>query len=465
MIRSAFTKEKAAILVLCIILFTFLRSFFIPLYFLLPLLFYSIIPYKINNKVALLLLFSVLNTVFVSFFSTSDLWANYFLSSYVILIIIFLFLVSPSEQASKSIKGKIIFFFVKCASYCMIVNNIIGGIAFLVFPFFPITLMRDDSFIGIYGKHGIGPHGLAILNALFFLFYFSKFRYDGKRNSLLLSFFFLLSFILAFYGMGLMMLAVSFLVYYIILKRSMILTFGICIIMLIMFSLVYFFAPKTFLYNYKNIEKFSIALNDIEKRGLNPEHDTPRKLYLYYYYYKEYVSKPRTLFLGTGPGTFNSRIAFLLNGNYSPGNPFEKVLGVHNPSVAVKYIFPLWDRKQVGKLKTFTDGTRNQPFSSIIALLAEYGLIFFILLSMMMYKKVKNVFSRLRYGDPIIKEKSKFLREFLALASIFIFFNLLADNLLEFTEIIVFLIFFKLIEAYSLHIGPDKDNDNLTATD
>lgn len=252
--------------------------------------------------------------------------------------------------------------------------------------------------------------------------------------------------------MGLMVMIISLIIYYFFIRRNITLTFSVCIAIIFVGTAVYVIAPKTLLYTIENVKKFQKAADDIEKNDISNNKRIPRKILIYYYYYKNYMLDNTRLLFGTGPGTFNSRISFLLNGDYSPGNPFEKVFGVQKPYYAAKYAHPLWKKQMVQNVKKYHDGTRNQPFSSVIALLSEYGAIFFVTLLVFSYSKVRKIIlqlDRLAFNG---NKEADALKKFLSVTIIFIGLNLFVDNLLEFTEMMFFILFFKFTEAYTIYM-------------
>jgi hypothetical protein len=158
------------------------------------------------------------------------------------------------------------------------------------------------------------------------------------------------------------------------------------------------------------------------------------------------------LFLtGSGPGTFNSRASFLLNGDYAKSKFLENILGVHTPKYAVIGVYPLWNT-ELAQASTFMHGTRNQPFSSIIALLAEYGFVFVFLLALFVFKKqtrlVRNITSFLNHEtDDLQGARLLTMLKLLKFSSLFLAILLFTDNYFEYPEIIfLFVMIYKLIE-------------------
>lgn len=461
--QIVYNKSWVIILIISILLLTFLRAFVIPLYIVFPLFLFMVIPYRIPAKVWLLFFFSIF-IVILFYLQNKNLLGNYLLSLYVVFVSLFTFFSSPLRDFSAE-RGKAIFaFFIRTVTFVMLVNNFLGLVQYIIHPVYPLTLMRDDSFIGLYGTHGIGSHGMSLINGLLFLYYFFRYNQTKSKNTLTLLLVFLISFVMGFYGMGLMVMIISLVIYYFFIRRNVVLTVAACFAIIFVGAAVYLVAPKTFLYTVENVEKFTSAAEDIEKKGMANKDNIPRKVFIYYYYYKNYVRNNNRFLFGTGPGTFNSRISFLLNGDYSSGNPFEKVFGVQKPHYASRYAYPLWKKQVVQNVNKFHDGTRNQPFSSVISLLAEYGAVFFIVLVIFSWTKGKKVLARLKQLALKGCWEAKVLKEFLLISFVFVGINLFVDNLLEFTEMMFFIVFFKFIEAYSIYLENDNAHAHTAST-
>ncbi len=448
LLQNKLSKHSFALFLFCLVLLTFLRSFLVPLYFIIPILLFSVVPFKVSINFLLLPLVTLACVCILGATGEDMLWANFILSMYIVLTTILFFLCSPIPEFINSSNYELLFVFIRFASYFMIFNNCLGLVQYIIFPVYPVTNLPDDAFIGLYGTHGVGSHGMSIINGLLFLYYFSKFKHDKRKYSLYMFLFFLFSFVMALYGMGLMIMIVTCLSYYLIVKRSLKLILGVLFFIGVIYLFMFIINPVTLKYNINNVKSFVDGFEKLDKKPDTVATRIPRKLFVYYYYKKHYMTDSKRFLIGTGPGTFNSRVSFLLNGDYSPGNPFEKIFGVHNPKYAAKYIYPLWDKKILSKL--YFDGTRNQPFSSIISLLAEYGFVFCLILSFVVFKKIKYIIKRLK--ESAQNKSAVILKDFILLGSLFMLLNLFADNLLEFTEVLFFILLVKFIEVYSIFI-------------
>jgi hypothetical protein len=223
------------------------------------------------------------------------------------------------------------------------------------------------------------------------------------------------------------------------------------------------------MYNYYNIKKIGLLFKN--DNGKKVKYDIPRKLVLHKNYVQTYTKDVGLLILGSGPGTFNSRTSFLLNGDYSKNSYLSTIFDVSTPAMAEKYVYPLWNSKitsqSLYKYGVYNDGTRNQPFSSIISLLSEYGLFTFVLLFILIYNKYELTLNKLDSAKFETENKKQIgiYRNYIKFISIFIVLNLFTDNFLEYPEIIaMYLIMFKLIEltipktSINLEYSANKSN-------
>jgi len=262
-----------------------------------------------------------------------------------------------------------------------------------------------------------------------------------------LAIFFLISGIVSFYGLGLLVFLAALVLYNLSLK-SIIKSVLISAFIIASVAIgLYFIKPKVFIYNYDNLRMAVLFLKGDVKE--NTPGQIPRKIVVYKNYLSLYATDPILFLFGSGPGTFNSRTSFLLNGDYSKNKLVEAVFPVSEPKYARIGAYPLWNSNLV-KATRFTDGTRNQPFSSVVAVLSEYGFIFFLALVATSYRKYavlkrrhSLIEDRLEFGYESLHMQLKYLR----FSSLFIFLLLFTDNYLEYPEIIFFyILIFKLIE-------------------
>ena len=102
-----------------------------------------------------------------------------------------------------------------------------------------------------------------------------------------------------------------------------------------------------------------------------------------------YSDNPKYLICGLGSGYYSSRVSFILSGEYLWQGEHE-LLGIQNNKRFDKYLRPLWNDNI--RFNTNLNGTIFQPFSSIITIFSEYGLIVFlafILIMVNLYVRIK----------------------------------------------------------------------------
>jgi len=97
------------------------------------------------------------------------------------------------------------------------------------------------------------------------------------------------------------------------------------------------------------------------------------------------------LFTGLGLGTFASRSAFMLSGEYLWQGKLA-LFGVDTTPYFDRYMFPLWNR-QLTDIQ-YLAGTVNQPFSTYLAVLSECGLVVFVLLLCFQVKVLAHFYQR-----------------------------------------------------------------------
>jgi len=282
----------------------------------------------------------------------------------------------------------------------------------------------------------LGLHTLSLVNYMMGAYFFFVYQQQRKRTSALLSLFFILSAIASFYGLGLLVFLGSIFVYKFSLRSLLKSLIIIAFVFVLFATTLYAFKKETFFYNLENLRRAELFFRDDiseQQAGL-----IPRKLLLFKNYFKGYSEDPILFLLGSGPGTFNSRTYFLLNGDYSRNKSLEKIFGVSSPKMGETYVHPLWNKDNTG---LYTDGTRNEPFSTVIAMLAEYGFLISLLIAILCLSKYRSIISL----NTI--ESNQHLIRFLRFISIFLVINFLTDNFLEYPEImLIYLLMFKLIE-------------------
>ncbi len=435
------------LIIIGVLALSFLRPF---LFISLPLLAISfIILFKTRYSINVLFLgacifvTSLISSLYVHEFNVS----NAILSFYFICPV-FLIFFSGIKMVDK-MRDSYFEYFMKILMVILIANDCIGFIQFAINP------RSDDSFVGFYGINGLGLHTLSLINFIVGAYYFFIFQYHKTKFNLGLFIFFFTSAFCCFYGLGLIVFVLSIFAYKFSFRTFLKSIAILILIVSLVVTLFYLFRARTLSYNYGNIEKVALFFNS--KISKEDEAQIPRKIILYKNYINVYPKDFGLFMFGSGPGTFNSRTSFVLNGDYSRTGLFESILGTHTPAYALKYVYPLWNSKVVSH-KFYTDGTRNEPFSSVIAMLAEYGFFISVLLSILIFHNYKTLIRRIDHTNlsPDNIAKSHIYRNYIKFISLFILLNLFTDNFLEYPEIIiVYVVIFKLIDMAIVKLVPE----------
>lgn len=254
----------------------------------------------------------------------------------------------------------------------------------------PITSdLLDDAFYGLYGKYGLGGHILSVFNIIYATRYFFVKKYK-------LAIVFLISSILGFYGLGLLLAILSL---FFTLRKRFFRRGSIKVVFITMFLLMLsvIVIRTVNRHNYDYIKNTLMSFVDNTEFDYYEEMDkarsfettrVPRKITFYNGVYNRILKTPSIILWGTSPGTYNSRAAFLLNGDISR----TKILKDNvkkRPPYHQEDVFPLFNTTTT--LVPWMGGTRNQPFSSVISIFMEYGFILGILFMFIIYKFWKKV--------------------------------------------------------------------------
>lgn len=368
------------------------------------------------------LLVSGISTFIASQMTERFYFSNLLLSYTFILPMVALLFAKPDDDF-KERRTELLKTLLKTVTSVMIFNNLLGYIQFFTNPY-------DDAFIGIYGRHSIGMHGLALMNGLLFLYYFGKAKnLKISKPDLGFAIFFGLSFVMAFYGMGLLMLVSTVALYFLLVKKQFSFLLALPFVAGLLGLVMWFVAPDTLKYNLNNIRLGveALTVKDVENT------DTPRKIWMFFRFGNQIKKDAAMAVWGTGPGTYNSRASFLLNGDYAPNNPLERVFGISTPELASRQAYPLWDTKILSG--PYQDGTRNMPFINLISFWAEYGIFCWLIFF--------GAFFAFSY------QLGKVNPAFVAIA-IYCLINIIFDSFLEMNEGVFGLLLIKLLSLIEI---------------
>jgi len=263
---------------------------------------------------------------------------------------------------------------------------------------------------------------------MLFYFYLAQYIYKKGMVNLIGAGVFLSSAILGFYGAGLIICTLALILSFFRFQlKSLLKTVTIGFFSLVMiYLLLLLIKPGTLEYNMVNIKK--LVSFDIT--------NGPRKLKSFYNYGISYPTNAKDFLFGSGPGTFNSRTAFMVGSPYY----FENIKFIKDdkqPYYFKNFAYPLWNETNTSQA-LYLDGFRNQPFSSMLAFLGEYGFIFsvtFLLLYYAYYRKVAVLYKSNRHDS-----QANVCFRFFKFLIILLPFLLVIDNYYESPEVMLLIL-------------------------
>lgn len=404
--------HQIGFLLLAILLGTYLRVSLLLIYPILVIIIFMAFHWKLDRNAIYLFLF-VLFIWLLSFRNGFHLKYNIVSFYFFIPFLLLLFAVPPKTDHQRNYLKMLM----DALTLVAIINNIFGIIQFIIKP-------GDDRFEGIYGSFTVSQNGLSLINAVLFFYHLTVYQFQKKSINLVLFIFFLICSVMGFYGAGMMVLILTLILTFFNIRLKNILKLiiitGATLAGVIM--LMKLISPATFDYNVAIIKRF-----------LHPSAaNAPRKLIIFQNYFNAYTSNLIDFLFGSGPGTFNSRSAFMV------GSPSYFNLGIiksdAQPYFFREYAYTLWNPSNTGPY----DGFMNQPFTTILSILGEYGLIFTILLFYTLSNRYKYF---VRLGNKMAKAQGVSIEfRMYKFCSILALLLILIDNYLEYPEIIAMLL-------------------------
>lgn len=406
-------------------IFTFLRGFLILAAPILMLVLAYVFKLKLTKNILILISLLIIGLIINLLLYDSYILNN--LLSILILYLSVIILLSKPTNHYLSIES-----WMQLSSSVLGFVNITALINFIYVYVTGIGLL-DDGFNGLYGRSGLSIHTLSLVNYIYGLYYITKYKYKK-------SVFFFFSAFMCFYGLGLLIFLGSIGLVFITNLKKKYIKF-IFILPLTIWLVIYtamLFNPNAFSYMEKNLKRvqntisnkkpYDSELADVKKFKTVK---TPRKI-MAFEGGARVLSHPILFVFGTSPGTYNSRVSFLLNGEYTRNKLFKKT--ENRPFYADRDIYPLWNKNITFQ---YNDGTRNEPFSSILALMVEYGIL-----------QVLLIFYLFRSSYKRVKERNYEYKFFLQFLFFFFLLNLLTENYLEYPEfMILIIILYKSLES------------------
>ena len=403
-------SKKGVIIFVSILLFTFLRKYLVIFSPIVLIVIAYLFRLKLTKNILLIISLTIIFSV-ISFFKNGFFAANFIISLLLFLLPIIVLLSRAKNQFFEledwfSLSSKVLLF----VNFSALIN--------FLFVLISGQGLLDD---GLYGRSGLSMHTLALVNFIYTSYFFVQ---KNFKTGII----FFLSAILCFYGLGTLIFIFTVLIVLILNLNKRYFKYLIVspVLIIIVFSLLVKIKPTAIHYLNENIDravhsftkynnKFDNEMDRVE-RFLTTK--TPRKILAFRSYFEKITNSKSNILLGIGPGTYNSRTSFLLNGEYTKNPIFKKISS--EPPLAVKYIYPLWNSKITYQ---YNDGTRNEPFSSFLSVLSEYGLIITLMLIYLLFKLYQRVSK--------VDNRNKFFIQF-----IFLFFalNLMLENYVEYPE-------------------------------
>lgn len=301
--------------------------------------------WRVDWRVWVLLFLFIISSVFGLAAQTTSVY-SVILSFIVFLPVLFLLFSMPAL-----LRSRLIIESAKAFLFILLIIDALGLGFWLVYG--------GDEFGMAYGRHYEYTHGLAMVNTYVLLWYVMKFFYgEMKVSDWCIAAFIALSYLCCQYGLGFVCLFLTFVILLLTARKFKVLLF-LC---LLLTGAYFLFQTHYFSYERENILKFSRRTD-------------ARKMVMFERFLSLLRHDPQVLWMGTGAGGYNGRVAQLLSGEND--NSMNHYLGKIEPKYYKQDIYPLWNHTFVSQRK-FNDGTRNKPFSSVVSLWAENGLIFFL---------------------------------------------------------------------------------------
>jgi hypothetical protein len=412
--RSSFI----VLIILALVIGTFLRVSLLVIYPVITLFILAFYNFRITSSFILLLLAALIPFALSLF---ENIFFKYkLLSLFYMLPFLLLLFCNPGTEKNGRVNHLSVF--ITCLTLVALVNDIIGIIQVLIYP------SSDDSFVGVYSQYSLSINGLMLLNSVLFFYYFVSFLAHRKMLYLVPAIFFLCCSFLGYYGAGLIIFIVAFILTFFKFRITAIVRTTTIALVSLTFAYLFMYTVKPLVleYNIANIKKLV---------AFEPERGA-RKITSFYNYGISYPRNARDFLFGSGPGTFNSRSAFMVGSpTYFQTFPFIK--DEDQPYYFKNYAYTLWNAGNTQK-ELFLDGFRNQPFSSVLAFLGEYGLIFTLLFFSLYYRYYRQVANTYRQQKKNISLTAYF--RFFKFLVILLPLLLLIDNYYEYPEIMLLVI-------------------------
>ncbi len=406
------SPHHAVLFLIALMFASWFRISLLVLYPLFVIFLYYYFNWKLEKKALYLLSATIL---FWIFSLRSGIFFKYNLVSlYFYLPFILLLFASPSKNTSEKNFLKILMY---SLTFIATLNNFFGVAQYIRYP-------NDDSFEGFYGTFTVSQNGLSLINSILFFYHLCMFQKYQRPIFMVLAIFFIASAVMGFYGAGLIAFfgAIILTFFRIKLKNIIVLLFSLAFIMAVVYILMKTVSPLTLDYNVNIIKRF------LDPAAAN----APRKIIIFRNYFNAYTDNFWDVLFGSGPGTFNSRSAFIV------GSPtyfnIEFLKSSEQPYYFRDYAYTLWNPSNTGPY----DGFMNQPFTSLLALCGEYGLL---ITAGIAYLLLKNFRYYVKNGKHLAQQGGLTVEyKMFRFCLIFVILLLIIDNYMEYPEILALLL-------------------------
>lgn len=411
-LRTKFNWNMVFLFLLALLFSTVLRASLLVAYPAVILLVMYLYQFRITKTMISLLILLLLSWVIS--FHNGFFWKYNLVSLYYFLPF---FLLLFSRPSTRNVPSNTMELFLAFLTVFAILNNLFGIVQYFRHP-------DDDQFVGVYGRFTVTQNGLSLLNGVLFFYYLQRYIRSRKYIHLAATSFFLFSMVLGFYGAGLIAILVTLGLFYarFTLKSVIRTVLAFILIAGTVYFLMKTISARTLEYNV-NIAKGFLKTS---------REEAPRKVGVFYNYYDLYTARPLNLVFGSGPGTFNSRSAFMV------GSPtyfyVNAIKSDKKPLFFENGAYTFWNPTNINQYTGFI----AQPFSSFLAMLAEYGLIITLFVFLVLRKQYVYVMKLTKGRDDIqgiilYKRMYKFL-------VIFMVSLIIIDNYIEYPEVVALLL-------------------------
>ena len=373
-----------------------------------------------NNGIHWLLVFILFSGLY-GILNESNNWANVILAISIEIPVFYLLFADYVK-----IKEQNYVCFIKASTWVLGIIDLLG-----FYTFFFYHIKGEDSFGIPYGSHFTSVHGMSLMNAIMFFYYSFNNIYKREWINKIIAGYFFICFVMCFYGLGTLCMGAVLGVYGLSNFKFK---------KIIGFSLIILIAGYIVLRSNSNNVSY-MESKVTQSYSYNNLNEAPRKIRFVARAYDRFCKSPITdnLF-GFGPGSYNGRVAFLLNDDAK--NPFTEIFGTQMPQFHVADVYIYWSKRWVSMSK-YNDGTINKPNSSLVSIIMENGMLFAALFLFL--------WGRMMFCFFVNRSNKIYMSLFLI--NLFFFLNFVTEQWLETSEFLFFAVFSGINVAFARSIG------------